>query len=77
MNGTNQIIADTSDNDHRRDGPKWQYWHVSLLLICPQRAKASRLLLVPGLRGERLPADALSELNQQLESPTLELASRC
>jgi hypothetical protein len=36
VNDTKEIVADASDNDHGRDGPKQQDWHMRLLLICPQ-----------------------------------------
>jgi hypothetical protein len=33
VNGTNQIIADASDNDNCRHGPQQKYWHVRLLQL--------------------------------------------
>jgi hypothetical protein len=48
VNGTNQIVSDTADNDYGWNGPKQQNWQVRLLLIgCPQPENASRLPLVP------------------------------
>jgi plasmid maintenance system antidote protein VapI len=28
VNGTNQIVADTADNDQGWYGPKYQHWHI-------------------------------------------------
>src|SRR4051812_40638902 len=50
VNGTKEIIADASDHDHGRDGPKQQYWHVRLLLICPQHETPQICHLFPHLR---------------------------
>ena len=47
VHGTNQIVADTSDNDHGRNGPHdKKYGHVRLLLS--PRENVSLLPLVPG-----------------------------
>jgi hypothetical protein len=47
LNGSNQIVADASDNDHGRDGPHdKQYGHFRLHLR--PRGNVSLLPLVPG-----------------------------
>jgi hypothetical protein len=53
MNGTNQIVSDAADNDHGRNGPEQQNWHVRLLLIgCPHSGNADLLPLVPVFAGQ-------------------------
>jgi hypothetical protein len=54
VNSTNQIVSDAADNDHGRDGPEHQNWHVRLLLIgCPHSWNADLLPLVPVFAGQR------------------------
>jgi hypothetical protein len=39
VNGTNQIVADTADNDQGWYGPKYQYWHIRPSLQPPHCSK--------------------------------------
>jgi hypothetical protein len=48
LNNAKEIVSETANNDHGRDGPKQQNWHFRLLLIgCPHQINAGLLPLVP------------------------------
>jgi hypothetical protein len=50
VNNTKEIVTEAADNDHARDGPKQQNWHLRLLLIrCPHGLTQVSCQLFPPL----------------------------
>jgi hypothetical protein len=54
MNGTDQEITNTADDDNGRNSPHNQYWHGTLLCFCPQLENADVLSVVPDRLGDWL-----------------------